>query len=218
MRSAKPAAWNFNFSLIPLAYADSPQDKLNNWVPAKNEVGEYLPLVSRLLDDSSDTISGKYKLDKTYHDLFKKLVLATAWQESCWRQFVEDDGRIEPLISSTGDVGLMQMNERVWRGFYDLQKLRWDINYNSIAGSEVLLDYLVKYAIKRNEQRHAGGLDNLARASYSAYNGGPGKVSRYRESNVSSYHKKVDAAFWKKYQRIDDGHQSSIARCLGAVT
>jgi hypothetical protein len=218
LKSAQPSAWNFEFSLIPRAYAGTPDDRLNSWVPDKDEIGEYLPLVSELLDESSDNMLKKHKLDKAYVQLFKKLVLATAWQESCWRQYVVKDGRIEPLLSSTGDVGLMQMNERVWRGFYDLQKLRWDITYNSAAGTEVLLDYLVKYAIRRGEHQHSGGFDNLARASYSAYNGGPSKASRYRKEGVSSYHRKIDAAFWKKYQGIDQGSQSGIARCLGAVT
>ena len=28
----------------------------------------------------------------------------------------------------------MQINERIWRGFYDPHKLRWDIAYNAGAG------------------------------------------------------------------------------------
>jgi soluble lytic murein transglycosylase-like protein len=219
LRAAQPSAWNISFSLMPLAYADSPAQRLDHWVPAVDEIEEYLPLVAELLDESSQHVARKYKLESGYRHLFQKLVLATAWQESCWRQYiVNEDGKIAPLLSSSGDVGLMQMNERVWRGFYDLQKLRWDITYNSNAGAEVLLDYLIKYAIKRGEQRQPGGIDNLARATYSAYNGGPGKASRYRRSDASSYSKKVDTAFWKKYQRINQDHQSGIARCLGAVT
>jgi hypothetical protein len=218
LRAVKPTTWNINFSLIRNAYAGEPEIKLNSWVPEGDEIGEYVVTVSDLLDNSADSILEKYKLDQAYYGLFKKLVLATAWQESCWRQYIVQDDQLVPLLSSTGDVGLMQMNERVWRGFYDLQKLRWDIIYNSIAGTEVLLDYLVKYAIRRNEHQQAGGLDNLARSSYSAYNGGPSKASRYRRTDVSAYQKKVDDAFWKKYQRINEGDQSGIARCLGAVT
>jgi hypothetical protein len=44
--------------------------------------------------------------------------LATAWQESCWRQFIKKSGRLEPLISRAGAVGIMQVNPNVWRGFY----------------------------------------------------------------------------------------------------
>ena len=210
--------WRFDLSVVPHAYAASPYDRLNSWVPDKDELGEYLPLVAKLLDKTSDNALKKHPLNKEQKRLFKKLVLATAWQESCWRQYVVKANRIETLRSGTGDVGLMQINERVWRGFYDLQKLRWDIDYNSSAGAEVLLDYLVKYALKQGEQNRAGGLDNLARASYSAYNGGPSQVSRYRRSDVASSHKKIDTAFWDKYQQVNAGNEMAVSRCLGGAT
>ena len=125
------------------------------------------------------------------------------------------DKRIAPLRSASGDIGLMQVNERVWRGFYDLQKLRWDINYNSRAGAEILLDYMVKYAVKRGEHSQPGGISNLARASYSAYNGGPGQVARYRSAKVAAAHKKIDKLFWDKYQQVDAGKAMNVAACLG---
>jgi hypothetical protein len=60
----------------------------------------------------------------------------------------------------------MQINERVWRGLYDTQKLRWDIAYNVRAGTEILLNYLLKYSLKRGEHKQRSGLDNLARSAY----------------------------------------------------
>jgi septal ring-binding cell division protein DamX len=130
---------------------------------------------------------------------------------------VEKD-KITTLRSNTGDSGLMQVNERVWRGLYDTQKLRWDTAYNARAGSEVLLNYLVKYALKRGEQKHPGGPDNLARSAYSTYNGGPSKTSRYRNPKAPAAHKKIDAAFWKKYQAVKQGKELQVAECLGAET
>jgi septal ring-binding cell division protein DamX len=112
----------------------------------------------------------------------------------------------------------MQMNERVWRGFYDIEKLRWDISYNVRAGTEVLLKYLVRYALKKGENKHRGGLENLARATYSAYNGGPGQVSRYRNPNAAPSLKKIDAAFWKRYQLVNQGNAMHVAQCLGGDT
>jgi hypothetical protein len=219
-RSSGPAAWRFNFRPIAPAYAADSVERLNLWAPQPGEVGEYLPLVEQLMDASAKRMLAKYKLDQRYHGLFRKLVRATAWQESCWRQFEVKDEKVVPLISSTNDVGIMQMNERVWRGFYDLQRLRWDIAYNSNAGAEVLMDYLVKYAIKRNEHKHSGGITNLARASYSAYNGGPSKSSRYRSTDVPAYFRQVDRAFWSKYQKVEQGggaDHRGIARCLGGA-
>src|SRR5262249_24868583 len=61
-------------------------------------------------------------LDPRFHATFHKLVKSAAWQESCWRQFIKRDDRVTWLESSTGDIGLMQVNKHVWRGFYNLEK------------------------------------------------------------------------------------------------
>lgn len=77
------------------------------------------------------------------------------------------------------------------------------------------MNYLVKYAVKRGEQNQPGGMTNLARASYSAYNGGPRQVSRYRRTDVPSAHQKIDVLFWDKYQQVDAGNELNVAGCLG---
>jgi hypothetical protein len=191
-RVPEGATLRLDFSLFPRAWAATPADRLANWAPSRDELDDYLPLVSQLLRTTAGDIAKKHGLAGEYRDLFRNMVLATAWQESCWRQFVVKDRKFVPLKSGTTDVGLMQINERVWRGFYNLQKLRWDIGYNSAAGAEVLLDYLVKYALRQGEHKRPGGSSNLARASYSAYNGGPGQVARYRRKDVPSAHRKID--------------------------
>jgi len=211
----EPSALRFDLSLVPRAWAADPADRLNRWAPDSDELGDYLPMVAQLLDRSVIHALERHRLEKAHRELFRKLVFATAWQESCWRQYVVKNRRLEPLRSGSGDVGLMQINERVWRGFYDLQQLRWDIQYNGNAGAEVLVDYLVKYAINKGEHRQAGGQANLARAAYSAYNGGPSKISRYRQANVSAYEKKVDTAFWEKYRQVAKGDELAVAGCLG---
>lgn len=210
-----PSAWRLDFSLFSRAIA-ADLDRLNSWAPQRNDLAEYLPQVAVLLQDSATTAFASRDLDAAYAELFRRLVLTTAWQESCWRHYViSDDQKLVPLRSGTGDVGLMQVNERVWRGFYSQQQLRWDIAYNSAAGVEVLLDYLVKYAIRKGEHLQPGGLDNLARSAYSAYNGGPSQVARYRSDTASAYGKKVDAAFWEKYQEVAAGNELGVSRCLG---
>jgi septal ring-binding cell division protein DamX len=109
----------------------------------------------------------------------------------------------------------LQINEKVWRGFYSPAKLRWDITYNARAGSEILFKFMVNYALKRHEHKKDGGLANLARATYSAYNGGPSQVGRYRSKNVPTAHKKIDTAFWTKYKQINQGNDFAVAQCLG---
>lgn len=211
----EPSGFNFNFWPISSAWAKSSNDRLKLWVPTKSELPEYLPIIRDLLEDSADSITKEARLDAATKKIFTNLVLTTAWQESCWRQYVITNDEIVTLNSSTGDTGLMQINERVWRGLYDTQKLRWDIVYNVRAGTEILLSYLVKYSLKRGEHKQRGGPDNLARSAYSAYNGGPGKTARYRDPQAISPHKKIDAAFWKKYQAVKQGNELQVAQCLG---
>ena len=143
------------------------------------------------------------------------MMLTTAWQESCWRQYIVKGRKIEPLISESGDVGMLQINMRVWRGFYSPSRLKWDIVYNTRAGSEILFKFMVNYALKKQEHKREGGLLNLARATYSAYNGGPTQVSRYRRADVPAAHKKIDRAFWDKFQQVYEGNELAVAQCLG---
>lgn len=207
--------FNFNFWPIRSAWAKTSNDRLELWVPEKSQLPEYLPIVRKLLIDSANNTAETKQLDASIKKLFRHLVLTTAWQESCWRQYEIKNRKIVTLRSGTGDTGLMQMNERVWRGLYNTQKLRWDTAYNVRAGVEVLHRYLVKYSLKRGEQKRKGGLDNLARSTYSAYNGGPDATSRYRNPEAPAALKKVDAAFWKKYQAVKQGKELKVAECLG---
>ncbi len=215
LQAAPPSAWRLEFSFFPQAIA-ADTNRLNRWAPKRADLPEYLPSVAALLQASTDEAADRRGLNKEYRELFRRIVFTTAWQESCWRHYVvSDDQKLVPLRSGTGDVGLMQVNERVWRGFYDQQQLRWDIDYNSGAGAEVLVDYLMKYALRKGEHRQPGGVTNLARATYSAYNGGPSQVARYRSAKASAYGKKVDAAFWDKYQQVAAGNELAVSTCLG---
>ncbi|WP_439101781.1 SPOR domain-containing protein, partial [Congregibacter sp.] len=213
--ASPPVTWHWDFSFFSKAIAAN-DNRLNSWAPKRQDMPEYLPLVARLMENSINDVIASRKLNPDFRDLFRKLVLTTAWQESCWKHYtVSKDRKLVPVRSGTGDVGLMQINERVWRGFYDQQRLRWDIAYNSDAGAEVLIDYLTKYAIRKGEHKQAGGLSNLARSAYSTYNGGPSKVARYRSSTASAYGKKVDAAFWEKYQKVAAGNELAVSACHG---
>ncbi len=210
-----PTGWRLDLSPFPRAVA-SPADRLNRWAPKREDLADYLPQVAALLEASTRATLADRDLEPAHRELFRHLVLATAWQESCWRHYVvSDDRKLVPLRSGTGDVGLMQINERVWRGFYDQQRLRWDIAYNGSAGTEVLLDYLLRYALRKGEHRQPGGTSNLARAAYAAYNGGPSRLTRYRDDSASTYGKKVDRAFWEKYRAVSAGNELAVSQCLG---
>jgi septal ring-binding cell division protein DamX len=211
----EPSGFNFKLAPIGSARAAIASERLNLWVPRKAELPEYLPLIRDMLMASARAKAKEESLPAANSKLYQDLVMATAWQESCWRQFVIEKRKVVPLRSKSGDAGLVQINERVWRGLYNIQKLRWNISYNAESGAEILLKYLVNYALKKGEHKHHGGEDNLARAAYSAYNSGPSQISRYRNPKAAPSAKKIDAAFWEKYQLVKQGKEYQVAGCLG---
>jgi cell division septation protein DedD len=206
---------SFNFQLFPKVYAANSRDHLNRWVPTAAELKSYLLEIRNLLLEEADARIRSSPIAQKYARIYRKLMLTAAWQESCWRQYILQNRKVVPLISASGDIGLLQINEKVWRGFYSPSRLRWDITYNARAGSEILFKFMVDYALKQQEYKHEGGLSNLARASYSAYNGGPSQVSRYRRNDVPTAYRKIDLAFWEKYQQVHQGQELAVAQCLG---
>ena len=206
---------SFNFHLIQPAYAANPRDRLNRWIPNTDELRDYLIEIRKLLLEEADARIRSSSIGKEYARIFRKLMLTTAWQESCWRQYIVEKRKIVPLISASGDIGILQINKKVWRGFYSPSKLKWDITYNVHSGSEILFKFMVNYALRQKENKHVGGLPNLARATYSIYNGGPSQVSRYRRKDVPAADKKIDTSFWQKYQQISQGQELAVAQCFG---
>jgi len=188
---------------------------LTGWVPARSEIDKYLHTMEQLLEESIRAERERGKIAPQFFPVYEDLVRATAWQESCWRQFITRNGRIQPIQSGAGALGLMQINQHVWRGIYDIEALRSNVGYNARAGNEILTHYLVDYAIKKKEHEIRGNKDDLARAAYGVYNGGPRHLTRYRNPNASNYLKKVDEAFWKKYQSIRKQGPEAVRQCYG---
>lgn len=193
--------------------AEGAVDRLNEWVPERPEIADYLLEVRELLLATSARVLTKSKLGGEHRELYRQIVFATSWQESCWRQFVKKGAKLAPLASTTGDVGLMQVNRVVWRNVYDLKGLNGDIAYNGHAGAEILYHYLTRYGIAKKEDQHPDG--HLARATYSAYNAGPRGLARYRGVRQSPTWKKVDDAFWAKFQAVSAGQELAVKSCYG---
>jgi soluble lytic murein transglycosylase-like protein len=186
--------------------------RLNSWVPSgKREMREYLPMIQQMLDGTAHTLAER-RLPASHFDVYRDLVVATAWQESCWRQYEKRAGQVQPL-RGPGGIGLMQINTRVWRGIYDSKGVAADIGYNGRAGAEILYHYMRKHAIRGKEHLTPGGERNLARATYAAYNGGPGHLRRYRKAETSARLRAVDAEFWQKYQAVENGDESAFFSC-----
>lgn len=196
-----------------IAVDDELVERLNGWVPPREELEPYLQSVHRLLSATGRGLAADSELDPALHDMYRILILATAWQETCWRQFQRAGDKIVPIRSSAGAVGLMQVVPQVWRGFYDPRGLTNDIAYNAAAGGEILMHYLVTYAIGGGEDKQPGGRDNLAWATYAAYNGGPGHLRRYREADTREDLRSIDLAFRDKYERIRNGDELAVRAC-----
>ncbi|MFC6672999.1 hypothetical protein [Marinobacterium aestuariivivens] len=209
-----PFAW-----LIPAAHAGpiSPAlvKQLTAWVPAPAEIDAYLEVMDRLLEAVIDAEKPKGKVPERFFDIYADLLRATAWQESCWRQYVERDGQVRTLLSPGGAIGLMQINRHVWRGVYDIGRLQDDVGYNARAGNEILVHYLVDFAIRKREHEITGDPHNLARATYGVYNGGPAHLRRYRKAGTSKTLQAIDAEFWRKYQAIGAEGAMAVKQCYG---
>jgi hypothetical protein len=198
-----------------LAVGEPPSPKsLERWIADRDTIDAYLQTIREVLDEvTKQTLAGA-DLEERYHDLYRRLVLAAAWQESCWRQFIRARDKVTYIKSAVGSTGMMQVNEHVWRGVYDLRGLRWDIRYNGRAGSEILLHYLEDYAVARGEDKQPGGIENLARATYAVYNGGPGQLTRYRKKNESKSLKRIDDLFAAKYKAVTTGKETDVKQCI----
>jgi len=192
-------------------------DRLYRLVANEENVDAYRHDMGLLLNLSAayrlgQISSGLNALDTDNGRVYVSLVLSTAWQESCWRQFVMDGDRIRWLESASGDIGVMQINKHVWRGFYDVDRLKWDVLYNVGAGCEILARMMQFAAISQPKYDPVLISSHLARSSYAGYNGGPAACNRWRRREPPAL-KQVDTSFLEKYRAVDSGTQIDILSC-----
>jgi hypothetical protein len=213
---AAPRSWLPPWLVPRVAEADEADEwrelteRLDRWVPAPDELAAYREIVDRLLSLAAERSFDDEAVDERFEDLFRDVVKAVAGQESCWRQFVRTRAGIVPIQSSTGDVGMMQINVRVWRGFFNPVKLRWSAGYNAGAGAEILWQLLGRYGVREGRER----ISNAARSTYSAYHGGPRRYRRYRSPDTSPEMRFIDQAFWDKYQAVSAGQAGDRVLCM----
>ncbi len=187
------------------------QKRLHRWVPEPSEIIEYCQLMEHLLTHTKAKVLAGASIDRRYADIYPPLLLATALKESCWRQYARNRQRITYLKSSAGSIGLMQVNPRYWRGFYQVEQLQWNTAYNAHAGAEILMQYFRRYGLKEGQKTGKSG--NAARAAYSVYNAGPRAASRYRAKGSSPRERQVDGAFWDLFQGFATGGEVHLQEC-----
>ena len=185
--------------------------RLDRWVPETSELDRYVAVMKQLLEHITGTALQGSALDAGYQTIYPAMMQATALKESCWRQFVRKKNQVTYLTSPTGSLGLMQINPRVWRGFYSVQQLKWNTHYNGRAGAEILMQYFKRYGIE--EAKQTGQLENAARAAYAVYNAGPAEAKRYRAKHSTAREKKVDDAFWGMYRGFANHGEPDLQEC-----
>jgi len=195
--------------------------EVREWIPPQSKEGlpQYLSKVHQVLQNATEETISKNQQPSKHHSLYRLLVLATAWQESCWRQLEKKRDKVTYLLSyNRTSVGLMQINERVWRGLYQRDKLRWDIRYNARAGTEILDLYMKDYALIRMEAQGLRDETVLARAVYAMYNAGPDELQRFLKRYRSNSPHDIDRLFKEKYEMTQKGDFEKIALCLIGTT
>ena len=188
--------------------------KLYKWVPSNNEMSSYKKAYSRLLKAAANDQMHISRLDRRYRDTFLHLVKATALIESCWRQFKRKGSNITYMLSGAGSIGLMQINQYVWRGFYDMERIRWDAVYNAQAGVEILMRYFKNSGIPVG--RKYGQPAYIPRATYAAYNGGPRARTRFLKPR-NWRQKQVDKKLWTLYRGFAANGEVNLRTCLAVV-
>jgi hypothetical protein len=184
---------------------------LDRWVPKQDELDAYEMRIGDLLQKTSAIELQRTNLAAPYDKIYRSLLPTTALIESCWRQYVLRAGKVSYLRSAAGSVGIMQINLRVWRGFYDVERLRWDTAYNTRAGAQILMRYMKDYAIPYAER--SGDLNHISRAAYAVYNAGPRAVGRFNKPRRHPREERVDEQLWTLYQGIVSGGRADLRTC-----
>ncbi len=193
-------------------------EEIRQWIFSKKNLNSYLERVKDLLKDATQDALKKGRVPEKYYALYGLIAFSTAWQESCFRQFKVKKTKVTYLLSyNRTSVGLMQINERVWRGLYDRHHLRWDIRYNAAAGCEILELYLHKYVLRRIAQMKGGNSLNdetLAAVTYAMYNGGPGQFYKFLKRQKRGRLYSSDKLYFEKYFWVKNDQWHNISRCL----
>ena len=192
-------------------------DELRQWLLSLNNVETCLKRTKKLLENMAERTLETSKIGEKYHDLYRLIVFSVGWQESCFRQFIKKKGKIICLRSyDNSSVGIMQINERVWRGFYNPEHLQGDISYNVMAGCEILDLYFYRYLLRKIKKLGLKGLndDTMAGILYAMYNGGPGQFSKYLQRKKKGTYYLSDRLFMEKHTWIKKGEWQNIKKCL----
>lgn len=194
-------------------------EEISQWVYDRSDMESYSEKIRELLSPIAQSALQQSVLPEQYRPMFQRLVLATAWQESCFRQFIRGkDDTIKYLTSYNGtSVGLMQINERVWKGIYDVESLRWKIEYNAKAGCEILDTYFNRYALRYMKKMTPPPdltEEQLSGAIYAMYNGGPKEFHKFISRSDGNSLYQSDRLFREKFEWANQSDWEKLSECL----
>jgi hypothetical protein len=184
---------------------------LDHWVPSRSELPAYQARIAALLGKTAASEAQRTPLPAPHDKTFTALVPTTALIESCWRQYVVRAGKVTYLRSQSRSVGIMQVNQHVWRGFYDVEKLRWNTAYNVRAGTQILQRYVKDYAIPYAQK--SGRPGDVPRAAYAVYNAGPRAVGRFARNPPHPREKRVDDKLLGLFKGVASGADVDLENC-----
>lgn len=138
-------------------------------------------------DDSYANVLAMLEFASEEYGIPLDLLLATAWTESKWTQWGSDG----TVLIGGHDYGLMQINKDTWASTYDWDELSSDVRVNIHAGATIS-----KWSYDYAKSKGYTG-DDLARAAYAVYNGGPDAV--HRPWDTSSAWRQNDLNFESYY-------------------
>jgi len=191
--------------------------EMRAWLVTRDNVESHLNKTKALLKAATLENLKKNSIPEKYHQVFQKAVYATAWQETCFRQFIVDKKKLTYIRSyNNTSVGMMQIHERVWRGIYNIERVRWDIAYNVAVGIDILNLYLKKYALpkmKLLKGKDVLDADGVACSLYAMYNAGPGGFSKYVKRRSTGKPSKIDNHFREKYTWVKTGQWERLGDC-----
>ena len=211
-----PISFLWNFLSSPVQASSIPTfSEILQWKVPKKDVNDYILRVRGVLDEAVAKVLARRNIPESLEPMFKMMIPAMAWQESCLRQFVVKKQKLTYLLSyNHSSVGVMQVNERVWRGIYDRGRLRWDIRYNAFAGCEIADLYLRKYALRKAGKGQSLDSDTVARAVYAMYNGGPGQYEKFLARDRANDHFRSDLLFAEKFDWVLADNWQQLSVCL----
>ena len=203
---------------LALEASQTPMEEVRGWTAELTPSTVLMPKVRELLAAAASKHAGRLPKIASKGGWFENMTLATAWQESCFRQFHINNNAITYLLSyNNTSVGIMQVNEQVWRGVYSIKQLRWNINYNTQAGSEILALYLRDYLLKGKAPQDLNsdkGKRFLAAWLYALYNGGPAQRNSFLNRYNAGKLNRVEQLFLDKFDAVNSDQWMGRVHCL----